>query len=208
LVQSAREFHKKFILVLKPISFVENKSDPCLLSSWNGKEVILISIYVDDWLVIGKEERIQWLIVELKRNGFNLKVESNLMNYLSCDIIEDKELNLIMIIQPHFINDLRDKFNGKILQKRSFRTPGTPRFKVIRPNQYSELIHPELQSRYRSGFGMLLYLTKYSRPDICNIARELCKCMDGATMGADLELLRVIKFIGHIWSHVGNTFYA
>jgi hypothetical protein len=71
LVQSAREFYKKLILVLKSILFVENNSDPCLLLNWDVKEVILIFIYVDDCLVIGKEERIQWLIVELKRNGFN-----------------------------------------------------------------------------------------------------------------------------------------
>jgi hypothetical protein len=42
---------------------------------------------------------------------------------------------------------------------------------------------------------MLLYLTKYSRPDISNNVRELSKCMDGATIGTYLELLRVIKFV-------------
>jgi hypothetical protein len=42
---------------------------------------------------------------------------------------------------------------------------------------------------------MLLYLTKYSRPDISNIVRELSKCMDSATWGTYYELLRVIKFV-------------
>ena len=42
---------------------------------------------------------------------------------------------------------------------------------------------------------MLLCLTKYSRPDISNVVRELSKCMDGATIGTYLELLRVIKFV-------------
>jgi hypothetical protein len=43
---------------------------------------------------------------------------------------------------------------------------------------------------------MILYLTKYSRPGICNVVREICKCMDGATMGTYLEkMLRVIKFV-------------
>jgi hypothetical protein len=42
---------------------------------------------------------------------------------------------------------------------------------------------------------MLLYLTKYSRPDLCNVVRELSKCMDGASMGTYLDLLRVIKFV-------------
>jgi hypothetical protein len=42
---------------------------------------------------------------------------------------------------------------------------------------------------------MLLYLIEYSKPDICNVGRELCKCMDDETMGTYLELLRVIKFV-------------
>jgi hypothetical protein len=42
---------------------------------------------------------------------------------------------------------------------------------------------------------MFLYSTKHSRPDISNVVRELCKCMDGPSMGAYLEILRVIKFV-------------
>jgi hypothetical protein len=41
----------------------------------------------------------------------------------------------------------------------------------------------------------LLYLIKYSRPDLCNVVRELSKCIDKATMGTFLEMLRVVKFV-------------
>jgi hypothetical protein len=42
---------------------------------------------------------------------------------------------------------------------------------------------------------MLLYLTKYSSPDLCNFIRELSKCMEKANMGSYLEMLRVVKFV-------------
>jgi hypothetical protein len=42
---------------------------------------------------------------------------------------------------------------------------------------------------------MLLYLTKYSRPDLCNIVIELAKFMEKATRGTYLEMLRVVKFV-------------
>jgi hypothetical protein len=165
------------------------------LSNWNGKEVILIGVYVDECLVNGNKERIQWFIVELKRSGFNFKAENNLKDYMNYHIIEDKEWNQIMILQHHFVNNLRHKFGNEVLQRRSYRTPGTPRFKVIRPDQDLELTDPKSQSRYRSGVGMLLYLTKHSRPDICHVVREVCKCMDNATIGTYLELSRVIKLL-------------
>jgi hypothetical protein len=68
-------------------------------------------------------------------------------------------------------------------EKRTYRTPGTPRFKSICPDQDLELIEPEFQSKYFSRVGILTYLTKCSRTDIFNVVIELCKCMDGATMG-------------------------
>jgi hypothetical protein len=53
----------------------------------------------------------------------------------------------------------------------------------------------ELKIRYCSGVSILLSSTKYSRPAISNVVRELSKCMDDATTGIYLKLLRVIKFI-------------
>jgi hypothetical protein len=44
----------------------------------------MIEIYVDDCLVVGKEELIQEVIEGLKASGFNLKIESSLKDYLSC----------------------------------------------------------------------------------------------------------------------------
>jgi Reverse transcriptase (RNA-dependent DNA polymerase) len=195
LVQSAREFYKKLISVLKLMGFKENKSDPCLLSRWEGEELTLVGIYVDDCLVIGRDKHIGKLIDDLKDNGFNLKIEHDLNDYLSCRIIEDINLNQILILQPHLINNLESKFGKEVEGKRVYKTPGTPRFKIIRTTDDDNAIDSNLQSRYRSGVGMLLFLTKHSRPDICNIVRELSKCMDKATMGTYQEMLRVVKFV-------------
>jgi hypothetical protein len=74
LVQSVREFYKKLMSNLKLIGFKGNKSDPCLLSKWTQNGVIIIGIYVDNFLVTGKCDRIDYLIVDLKTSGFNLKV--------------------------------------------------------------------------------------------------------------------------------------
>jgi hypothetical protein len=42
---------------------------------------------------------------------------------------------------------------------------------------------------------MLLYLIKYSRPDLSNAVRELSKCMDRATYGTYQEMLCVVKLV-------------
>ncbi len=48
---------------------------------------------MDDCLVIGNEERIATLSIDLKKNGFNQKFENSLKDYFSCWVIEDKNWN-------------------------------------------------------------------------------------------------------------------
>jgi hypothetical protein len=155
----------------------------------------MIGIYVDNCLVVGKEELIQEVIEGLKASGFNLKIESSLKDYLSCHVIEDSDSKSILILQPHLINHLEAKFGHEVCNKRVYKTPGTPRFKIVCPADDDDVIDAAFQGRYRSAVGMLLYLTKYSRPDLCNVVRELEKCMDRATKGTYLEMLRVVKFV-------------
>jgi Reverse transcriptase (RNA-dependent DNA polymerase) len=130
-IKSAREFYKRLIEVLKSVGFVENKSYPCLLSKWEDGKVILIGIYVDDCLVIGNENQISILITDLKNGGFNLKLKQNLTDYLICRVLENQAQHEILILQPNLINNLRDKFEDEVLGKVTYKTPGTPRFKVF-----------------------------------------------------------------------------
>jgi hypothetical protein len=59
--------------------------NPCLLWKWEEDEILLVGVYSDDCLVIGKQNQVDELIVELGDGGFNLKVTSSLIFELSCD---------------------------------------------------------------------------------------------------------------------------
>jgi hypothetical protein len=96
------------------------------------------------------------------------------------------------MIQPQLLTHLIQNSGHESKGKRKFLTPGTPRFKIQTIN--TDVLDADYQIKYRSGVGILLYLTKYSCPDICNTVRELLKCMDSATWKTYTELFRVIKF--------------
>jgi hypothetical protein len=65
----------------------------------------------------------------------------------------------------------------------------------VRPTNQLEGIKADLQSKFRSGVGMLIYLIKHSRPNIATVVRELAKCMNGATLATYKEMFRVIRFV-------------
>jgi Reverse transcriptase (RNA-dependent DNA polymerase) len=190
LVQSARKFYEKLIEVLKVIGFEGSKSDPCLWTMWDSvvNHLLIVGIYVDDCLIIGKETSVSNLLDELKNYEFNLKIEKDVVEYLSCCIVETKGERKLTMIQPHLLNCWNQRFGEEIKDMRKYMTLGTPRFKIQKSTNDIEVLDGEHQSKYCSGVGMLLYLTKYSRPDISNIVRELLKCMDAASWGSYQEL--------------------
>ena len=193
LVQAARQFYKKLVESLVSCGFSGGHVDPCLWIKWGPLGVVLIAIYVDDCLAIGDEAALDEVIENLKEFGFQLKVVNDLVDYLSCRIIQEE--GKIWILQPHLLKHLEQKFGEEVSGLQEYSTPGTPRFRVVRPKEEMDKIESELQTRYRSGIGMLLFLVKHSRPDIANVVRELSKCADGATPAAYKELMRVIKFV-------------
>ena len=96
--------------------------------------------------------------------------------------------------QPTIIKSLEKQFGQRVAKKKMTVTPGTAGFIGGEVDDISR-VDEKTQSMYRSGAGALLYLTKYSRPDITNPVRELSKSMDGASMAQVTEMYRAINFV-------------
>jgi hypothetical protein len=88
---------------------------------------------------------------------------------LSCEREEEKGKAKLTVIKPHLLTRLIKNFRKEIEGKRKFLSPGTPRFKIQRSTIKMDVPDIQFQNKYRCKVGMLLCLTKYSQPDICNI---------------------------------------
>lgn len=198
LVQSARQFFKKFVEILKSIGFVQSTAEPCLLVKNDDKlGIAIIAIYVDDCYAIGDEIALNDMITKIQQKGLKIKIENDLSDYLSCEIVSNKLRTKAWLGQPHLSKRLENSFSDFISTKKNylFKTPGTPGLNMIRPKNDNEKVSPAEQTIYRSAVGTLLQFVKHSRPDLANPVRELSKCMDAATYPALKELKRIIKFV-------------
>jgi hypothetical protein len=101
----------------------------------------------NDCLIVGKEELIQEVIQGLKASGFKLKIESSFKEYLYYCVIKDSDLKSILILQPNLINNLEAKFGREVFNKRVYKTPGIPRFKIVFPDADDDGIDAALQGR-------------------------------------------------------------
>ena len=73
------------------------------------------------------------------------------------------------IIQPVLVQSLQDKFDFENPNS----CPETPAPVGSHLMASGHPLSPEQQTKYRSGVGKFLYLTKWSRPEIANSVCEL-----------------------------------
>ena len=201
LCQAARQFWKKFVDTIKQESFGFQMSpaDPCVLFKEDKLGICIIIMYVDDMLIIGKKEQIEDFASKIQK-VFSVKIQHNLADYLGCEFYMNKERTRGWLGQPSIIKSLEQKFGERAMKERLSLTPGTPRFTARRVEDPEDKVNPQDHEIYRSGVGTLLYLTKHSRPDICNPVRELSKTMDAP---APAHLKEMYKLIRHVLATKG-----
>ena len=201
LCQAARQFWKKFVDTIKQDSFgfQVSPADPCVLFKEDNLGICIIIMYVDDMLIIGKKEQIEDFASKIQK-VFSVKIQHNLSDYLGCEFHMNKERTKGWLGQPSIIKSLEQKFGERAIKERLSLTPGTPRFTARRVENPEDKVNQQDHEIYRSGVGTLLYLTKHSRPDICNPVRELSTTMDAP---APAHLKEMYKLIRHVLATKG-----
>jgi hypothetical protein len=135
LVQSARQFYKKLVKVLMILGFNGGYTNPCLMTRQNKLGVVFIALYVDDCLCIGNDAAIKDLVKGMETQGFTLKIDEELTDYLSCQLVFLDDKLRLWIRQPHLIKNLDKKFSSEVNRLQCYWTPGTPGVGVSRPKQ-------------------------------------------------------------------------
>jgi len=177
------------------LGFKRCPSDPCLFRRGSGEKTLIILCYVDDNLVIGKQQETDKFLEEFKKSEFKFTLEEDLNDYLSCNIQMDPETVTGWIGQPHMVKKIEKTFGKELANMQNYTAPGTPVFKLVKASEESEMIDDNLQSRFRTGVGQLMFLIKHSRLNLMSAVRELSKVLGKAMKAAYKELLHCVKFV-------------
>lgn len=152
---------------------------------------VIIAIYIDDTLCVGTKEAVNELKRDLAKH-FSTKEEGELIEYVGCEVTREGR-NVLYMSRKHLIQKLERTFLVRVKKLPKYDTPTTAGMRIMRCTDEKVRIDPDKQKLYRSGVGILLFLVKFSRPDISNSVRELSKVNDGATEEYFKGLMRTIK---------------
>ena len=96
LTQAARQFFKKISAVLtEKLNMKKCLADQCLFGRKTSKGSVLIAIYIDDTLCVGKQAAIDELKSDLAKH-FSTKEEGPLNEYVGCEVIREGKSKLFM----------------------------------------------------------------------------------------------------------------
>ena len=162
LKQAPRLWNKTLVNFLNNLKFQQLKTDTCFFINKD----LIISIYVDDKVIIGRKNHI---IVDFKKqvnNSFKTKDLGNL-NFILGINVERLTDNTLVIHQKNYIDKLMNDFKI-ISETRNSDIPIQPGHKLT-----TELLH-ETESlrklvdatKYRKVIGSLIYLMTCTIPDI------------------------------------------
>ena len=85
LVQSGRQWYKMWSSIMSKLGFSKSPADPCLFKRGKGSSLLLVCLYVDDGIAIGKDAELDKFFAELQ-GQVKITMEETMDDYLSCSI--------------------------------------------------------------------------------------------------------------------------
>ena len=183
LKQAGRCWFNKLRQHLIKNKYEQCPADQCVFKMGEGKDMVIIAIYVDDCLITGSEKRVSELIRVLA-SQFEMQHTGPLRWILSMEVKNTKEgFNMH---QGLYIEKILEKFNM------SDCSP-VPTPYVEGHGTGKEL--PNKEYPYREAIGSLIYLSNGTRPDIAYAVSQLSRSLENPTELEILRLKRVFKYL-------------
>ena len=171
------------------MDFCQSESDPCIHADAGG-DMFFIGVYVDDIILVGKDEkRIEEIKYALSQK-FDVKDMGKLHHFLGMKILQDESSERIWIGQPAYISKILQKFGMQDCKPVS--TPVDPGVKLTKSSNSEDCLD---QQRYQSAVGALHYLSVSTRPDITYTVSTLAKFSSNPTKQHWTSLKRVMRYL-------------
>lgn len=164
LRQSGRNWYLDVKDALLQDGFTPTISDPCLFFKWHNNNLILITVYVDDFIIAAdQEEDVEEV---LKNIESRFKGERNdVTSHLGMRVSYDREAGIITLDQEEFVKKILKSFSqsGETGYWKPVQTPLDVGGEM---KESSETEQDFDQKLYQQANGSLAYLATRTRPDI------------------------------------------
>lgn len=158
LKQSSLVWYEKVKDCLCNLGFKISNLEPCLFTKINGNIKIIVTVYVDDFLIFSNCAKETENLKNVLSSEFKLKDLGSVRRYLGMRIDVNKKCSTITVDQQEYIEQLLSRFD--MLDCRAIDTPIESKLNIEKSEKCTTNIP------YQRLIGSLMYLAILTRPDI------------------------------------------
>ena len=179
--------------VLIVIGFIPTHSDPCVYVHGSGDTLIILTLYVDDILLTGKDP----VLVDQKKRELKERFEMTDMGevtrILGMEVKRDYDQGTLAITQTDYVENLLERF--EMQNANVAHTPGYGQ-ELSSEQPEDKLLGAQGIKLYQSITGSLLYLAQCTRYDLCYAVNQLTRACNRPAevhMTAAKHVLRYLR---------------
>ena len=192
LAQGPQNWWKTIDPKLIEIGFVPLKSDSCVYIYNHNNTVVIITLYVDDLLVIGSNVRVIETIKKKLKDNIQMSDLGDVSLVLGMQVTRDREKGTLTISQEDYTKSILIRFGMEKCKPSSI--PGTDS-ELSTEQPAGTLLNTKQTQAYQAITGSVMYLAQITRYDVmyavCQLAHAMSK-PSKAHMGAAKQLLRYL----------------
>jgi hypothetical protein len=189
--QAARQWNQRLHEHMRVHGFNRTEADHCVYIRTQGKEFVVIVIYVDDLIVLAKtKQSIDQVSKQLKAE-FDIKELGEVTFCLGIQVKRNRSRKTIEINQEAMIDRVAERF--KVEDCKPTHLPADANSKLIRMK--SEEGEKASGMPYRELVGSLMYIMVCTRPDICNAVGEVSKFCEDHGSDHWIAALKILKYL-------------
>ncbi|CAI7906057.1 unnamed protein product [Closterium sp. NIES-54] len=164
LKQAPRCWYARLVEALEALGFKVSGCDESLFMTEGEEEKVFLLVYVDDILLFSPSlERIKEVQGKLKET-FECKALGPVGYYLGLHVERDEVKGWLRLHQHKYLAAMGEKYG--LEEGRSVKTPLPSRFQLHLDEEESEVLEYNLQRRFQSMVGSLMYASVNTCPDI------------------------------------------
>ena len=172
------------------IGFRSLKSDLCVYVFEDKTDPAILTLYVDDVLLLGNSKQLLGKLKKKLMDRFEMTDLGDVSKALGMNVTRDRENGTITIDQKDYTEDIFERYSMTSCNV-AFTSGVGPEISLDQPAD--RLLDKQEKQRYQSIAGALMYLAQVSRYDILYAVNQLARAVSKpskAYMGAAKHVLR------------------
>jgi hypothetical protein len=156
---------------------------------------VLLSIYVDDILLFGKDLGLIDKVKAALSERFDMKDFGEATSILGMDIVRDRVKGTLFLTQRRYAKEIVDKFNQQNSKPKSTPLECKTRYSKLQ-NAITPAEKAEMENKpYREAIGCLMYLMTCTRPDLAASVSLLSRYMESPGSAHWKGVQRVLQYV-------------